>query len=732
LLEWPHLLVKVSTVIKATVTAEKTDSGAQPVIRSHGVTVLVITEVEADADAVRLLLREQPDTGQCVVVADSLYRGLARLDRGGIDVVIVDLRLPDSSGLSTLQRLRGHVPAVPVIVLVDPGGLELGRRAMRHGAQSFLVKDELDGRLLRATVATALIHHQVLNELWQREDRLSRALQGSQDGVWDWDVAKDEVYYSPRWNGMLGYPESELTASPDHWFRLVHPDDLPHLKRVLKSHLDGDTRRFEHEHRILGAEGEYLWVLTKGLALGHFEGGSVRVAGTQTDITARKLAEQQALHHALHDDLTGLPNRALLVDRLALSLAQLRRDPQAQFALLYLDLDRFKDVNDRFGHGVGDRLLDSVARRLERLLRPGDTVARLSGDEFAALLKGAKTVADAVHVAERVGDAVNEPYEIEGRHITVSASIGIALSSSGYRNPEEILHDADVAMYRSKTIGRARCQVFDPKMQESANALLRMESELRGAVANMEFVLHYQPIVALSSGQVVGFEALIRWRHPDRGLIPPRQFLGIAEETGLIVPIGWWVLRESCRQLRRWLDAFPQERELWISTNVSGKLFMQVGMVDRLLEILESEGVRPENLRLELSENVALEHGDAALARFAELRALGLRLSVDDFGTGFSSLSHLERFRYDDLKIDHSFVNRIDDGGEPLVKTMLALASSLGIGVIAEGVETEDQARLLWAMDCPQGQGYWFARPGDAESAAMLITAAPEWWKLRH
>jgi diguanylate cyclase (GGDEF)-like protein len=481
---------------------------------------------------------------------------------------------------------------------------------------------------------------------------------------------------------------------------------------------------------MLTRGGEIRWMLTRGVAVRNEDGKVIRMAGSLTDVTARKVAEQQLVYDAFHDGLTGLANRALFIDRLGVVLAARRRQPSFRFAVLFLDLDRFKNINDSLGHTTGDKLLQDIARRIDKTLRPGDTIARLGGDEFAILLSHVEDLGDAVHVAERIQEIISTAVVISSHEVYVTASIGIALSSDETRGPEDILRDADIAMYRAKAAGRARYEVFDSEMHRHAVRLLALETELRRAIEREDFVMHYQPIVDLANGRIVGFEGLVRWNHAERGLVAPGHFIGLAEETGLIVPLCWFTLRECCRQASRWQALFPQEPPLFMSVNVSGKLFMQPDAVERLVAVLEESRLPPASLRLEVTENVVVDHGDEVMAKLTRLRALGVQLSIDDFGTGYSSLSYLQRFQYDSLKIDRSFVSTmgLTRDSRNIVKTILNLADVLGIGVVAEGVETEEQAIRLRQMECPLGQGYWFARPLNCDAATELIAAPPRWY----
>jgi diguanylate cyclase (GGDEF)-like protein len=427
-------------------------------------------------------------------------------------------------------------------------------------------------------------------------------------------------------------------------------------------------------------------------------------------------------HAAFHDSLTGLPNRAMFTELLKAEIESSKRSNAHLFAVLFLDLDRFKNINDSLGHTHGDLLLVAFAERLERTLRPIDTLARFGGDEFAILLSGMSDATDAVRVAQRIQDELSQPFVLDKNSAFATASIGIALSSSGYDRADDILRDADIAMYRAKENGKARYELFDHGMHARAVSRLQLESDLRQAIEQKEFCVYYQPIVSLQTGRLAGFEALVRWNHPRRGLVSPADFIPVAEETGLIVPIGEWVLNEACARVRQWQIDSPSHRSLSLSVNLSARQVAQPDLLNRIKEALENSKLNPHCLKLEITESVVMENAEAAAQMFKQLRALGVQLSIDDFGTGYSSLSYLHRFPLNYLKIDRSFVMRLTtDNDNAIVRTISTLARNLGMEVIAEGIETEEQFQQLKMLGCEYGQGYLFSRPVANEGVEHLL-----------
>jgi diguanylate cyclase (GGDEF)-like protein/PAS domain S-box-containing protein len=580
-----------------------------------------------------------------------------------------------------------------------------------------------DGRSLyyEGTVEDVTKRRQAEEALRVSEERYALAADGMNGGLWDWDLRTGKVYYSPRWKELTGEP-GRIGDSPEEWWVRLFPRDREQVDRELQSCLQGRTDRFEVEFRFRQADGSFRWVQASGMAQSDDpEKPPVRIAGSMVDISARKQAEDQLLQGALYDVLTGLPNRALFVDRLRRAL---RKRGRRIVAVLFLDIDRFKLVNESYGHQVGDEVLRQIASRLERNAGVKDTVARFSGDEFGILLDGAHDVSDAIRTADLVRRSVEEPVQVEDRKHTFSASVGIAFSKVGTESAEELLRDAETAMYRAKSLGKAQHVLFDQAMHEYTLRRLQLESDLQRAVGRSEFRVFYQPIVSLSDHKLRGFEALVRWMHPERGMVPPTAFIPLAEETGLICEIGRWVLEDSCRQVADWIRRYPEATEgLHLSVNLSGRQFAQSDLVDQVQGALDRSGFPALSLKLEITESILMENADSAAGILAQIRDMGIRLSIDDFGTGYSSLSYLHQFPAQTLKIDRSFVCRIEEETSQLaiVRAVVSLAHVMGMDVVAEGIETPSQLDVLTNLGCEYGQGYLFARPLPAvEIEAML------------
>jgi diguanylate cyclase (GGDEF)-like protein/PAS domain S-box-containing protein len=563
----------------------------------------------------------------------------------------------------------------------------------------------------------------LVRELFAPHDRYAAAAQAAGDTVWDWDLTTDRLWLSSGWASLAGVgAEGE---APGQWLDRVHPSDREPLQAAIRAHLDGGAQRFEHEHRLRHQGGGFRWVLARGRAVRDGSGKAVRFCGTMMDVSARRAAADRVLHDALHDPLTRLPNRNLFLDLVKRSFARARRREGYTFAVLFLDLDHFKSVNDGLGHAAGDELLLQMARRLQLCLREGDTLARQGGDEFTILLDDVKDGADAQLVASRIQEATSQPFEISGHEVFATASIGIALSAPSYVRPEDLMLDADTAMYRAKAQGRARSVVFDPTTREKSPQLLHLEADLRRALLRSEFRVQYLPIFDVASGSVLGLEALLRWAHPKRGMLYPEQFVPFAEETGLIVPIGRWLMAQAGRDFQG-CRRLPGHEGMRLHVNMSSKQLLQSDLLQHLDAVFLENELTASDLAVELTERT-LQEGEPTISRVAELRERGVRLYVDDFGSGFSSLSSLHRFQLDSLKIDQSlFVGGSPRGQAPdLVRTIVALAREMGKPVVAEGVETAEQVAFLRELGCPAAQGFFFSPPLDGDATRALLARTP-------
>jgi len=604
-------------------------------------------------------------------------------------------------------------------VVVTADRTEFGELAAHFNAMSSALKENYE-KLLREVEERRLAEE----ALAESEERYALAASGANDGLWDLDIKKSVIYYSYRWKSMLGYGDDEIGATLGEWLGRLHEADRGQVEARLADHIDGRIPHFECEYRICHKDGTFRWMLARGLTVRDEKGVASRMAGSQTDITARKSVEAQLIHDAFHDALTGLPNRALFMDRLQHVIASAKRHQDYCYAVLFSDLDRFKVINDSMGHDVGDKLLIEVGRRLQTCLRPGDTVARLGGDEFAILLEDIASMVDGELVAVRVLEALSRPIKIDGQEFFTSPSIGIALKSRHYDEPEEVIRDADIAMYQAKAKGGGNYVFFDTNMHTSIINRNQLEADLHSAIENFSaFTLHYQPIMNLQDNTLRGFEALVRWQHPTRGLIQPMDFIPLAEETGMIIPLSKWILSESCRQLREWQSCYPSSPRLKMSVNVTGRLLLLPNFVDYLRNCLSEHGIEPDCLALEITESLLMESTKAAEEVLNQLQQLGVHIHIDDFGTGYSSLSYLHKFPVDALKIDRSFIAKMSgaEDNQEIVKTILALAHNLKLYVIAEGLEHDLQLSTIKGLECLYGQGFLFSKPLTPEAITNWI-----------
>ncbi|WP_293134927.1 EAL domain-containing protein [Okeania sp. SIO3I5] len=663
-----------------------------------------------------------------------------------IDLIFTDINMPKMDGLTLLTKLSEiEWLTIKTVIISAYGDLKTIRKAMNLGAFDFLTKP-LDLYDLEITLNKTLnaiqhsrealkqkklveqAHAELLKQqtLRESEKRFRALIENSIDIIMILNPDGNVIYSSPSAQRFLdNFDENNLNISI---FNIIHANDRQLVKHTLQKVVKNSSeQQYIKEFKIKNEQNKWQIfeaVFTNLTSDSYIEGIVVNCH----NITDRKIAEEKLLYDAFHDSLTKLPNRFLFMDRLSHAFARYQRHSQNQFAVIFIDLDRFKIVNDSLGHLAGDRLIIEVANRLKKDMHHDDSVARMGGDEFAILLEYVKSEENAEYVAQRIQKLLQLPFYINNQKVYTSASIGIALNNKDYKNPTDILRDADTAMYRAKTLGKARQEVFNTSMYADNLAQLKLEIDLRQALQRNELELYYQPIILLETGLICGFEALLRWQHPERGMISPNEFIPMAEETGLIIPIGWWTLQQACHQTYNWQQQFSLQ-SLTISVNLSGRQFSQSKLVEKIDQILDRTCLDPHSLKLEITETTIMENEQIVMGILSELKAMNVQLNIDDFGTGYSSLSRLRNFPIDTLKIDRSFVMTMDAESENLeiTKAIISMASNLEIDVIAEGVETATQLALLRDLKCKYGQGYFFSKPVDSSEATKLIAAAKKW-----
>ncbi len=668
---------------------ESIDQGMS-VIDGDGVVTLWNDALERILDCPRArVLGRSLAAAMPALAKTELPKTIADVLAGGASRTLASVALPSVAGGRTLQ-----VRVLPVV-----GGVTL-------------LWDDMSART-RADLA-----------LKRNEERLALAAEGANDGLWELDLQSQEFYGSNRWRAMLGLPAPAAVGPVADWIDRVHPEDRAELKAALDAHLSGKTEYFQHDHRLRHEDGTYRRFLCRGVAMRGQGRRALRVAGSLTETAGRTTALEPTPGTGFLDPLTGLVNRAVFVEGLGRRLEDFKqRGATNPFAALYLDLDRFKVVNDNLGHLVGDELLAAVSRRLEGCLKPGDALARLGGDEFAILLNELGNANQANAIAFRIQEALSAPFSIGGREVFTSASIGIAFGHADYNNPDEMMRDADTAMYHAKSRGKARHELFDADMHARELDRLGLENDLRHAVNTNDFEVHYQPIVLLSSGMCVGFESLARWTRHGKP-VSPVTFIPLAEELGIIEPLGTFMLQQACTTFADWKRRFPDAGLDYVTVNVSSRQLMQQNFLWMVEQAVQKAGLKPCDLRLEITETALMDSPNEAAKLLSQLREFGAKIYLDDFGCGYSSLSHLAKLPVDALKIDRSFVKSLLQPDRPaIVESILALARTLNTSVVAEGIEEEAQGRELERLGCTHAQGFLFSRPLSTQAAEEMIKA---------
>ncbi len=730
-----------------------------------GLTERLILIVDDLPDNLRLLSNTLTGQGYQIRCAKSGTIALMAAATTVPDLILLDIKMPDIDGYEVCRRLKAS-PAtcnIPVIFLsalddvfdkvtafniggadyiTKPFQVEEILARVKHQLSLTIAKAEilqlnqqLDERVRQRTEQLAKINQKLQLEIIERqhveaslkvsEERLDSILGAIEDVIWSMDCTMSTTFYlNAAVEKIYGYSMSDFLGDPHLWRKVIHPEDQEQLENIHQTLLS--TGSFREEYRILRPDHEIRWVNNQAHCIYDQGGNLLRIDGIVRDITTQKKAQQQLVHDALHDTLTKLPNRHLFMESIEQALHYSHRHPQTLFAVMFIDLDRFKMVNDSLGHLMGDQFLQAIANLLASCLRGGDMVARLGGDEFTILINDMKKSSEAVMIAERIFSKFLQPIELDNQTIFGSVSIGIVISNPEYTTADELLRDADIAMYRAKALGKGRYTIFNKEMYEQNLKTVQLDNDLRYALERNEFVLHYQPIIHLSSGKLSGFEVLIRWHHPERGLLLPVEFIPLAEETGLIIAIGDWVLNQACQQMYAWHSKFPEAQSLKISVNLTCQQIREKDLLEKLDRALTKSGIDGSTLRLEITETSMMDQGEETIAKLEQLRARNIQLSIDDFGQGYSSLSYLHRFPVNTLKIDRTFVELMSQGGQNLaiIRTIIILAHALNMTVVAEGVETHDQMSMLQQLGCEFAQGYFFSYPLVATAAEQAIAVS--------
>ena len=684
--------------------------------------VLIVDDTPAN---LAVLSEAISDAGFETAIAVDGERALIQIKQDPPDLILLDVMMPGIDGFETCRRIKADekLKDIPIIFMTALADVENKVKGLSLGAADYITKPFQEQEVL-ARVQTHLNFMRTKERLAVSEARLTGILNSLKEIVWSAHLNPlDFLYFNPIAEQIYGVAPEEFIKNSSLWLEMIHPDDLEEIKALFTNVETPNS--IDCEYRIIRPDGEVRWLQCQAQLRSNTDSDRLKFDGLMHDVTGRKQVECELKYAAQHDSLTNLANRSFFRTKLNELLSNASSRKQEQFAVLFIDLDRFKVINDSLGHLCGDQLLIKVGEVLKKAVRPMDLIARLGGDEFTVLLCNLYDIQEILAISDRIQALLKQPIMIEGQPIVVSASIGIVQSSPKYKSADQLLRDADLAMYQAKHLGKACHQLFSERMYEQAMEKITLEKELRDALQRRELFLCYQPIIDLKTDQLAGFEALVRWQHPRLGVVPPTNFIALAEETGLILPLGEFALQEACRQMQEWQAHHPEPLTFTMSVNISERQIQNFGFVEKLSTIVEEAGLKPSQLKLEITESLLLDNRLLTLKVFQRLQAMGFYLSLDDFGTGYSSLSYLHRFPINTLKIDRSFVNSMEPGKSSfeIVRTITSLARTLKMDVVAEGIETEAQLNYLKSLSCEMGQGYFFSKPlPSAEATAYVET----------
>lgn len=635
------------------------------------------------------------------------------------DLALIEIEIENEMiGIEVVQRIyaRHRIPIIIYTAIADELVIEESKSA---GAIGYLTKPCSD-RGLYTTIEFALFNYTRIEGFLEKEERYALSLLGGKDGLWDWNLKTNEIYFSPRWKRMLGYEESEIN-SPNEWFDLVHSDDSRNLKSVLDSHLKGFSEHFEMEYRIRKKNDSYAWVSCRGYALRDKDLKPYRIAGLQTDISKYREDQERLIQSALYDLLTGLPSRALFMDHLERVIKISKRYAERKFTIFCLETDQYKLIQDMLGEDIADKFVLEISSRLKSMLRPGDILARIEDDNFMILIEDIQDINYSIRIAERIKKVLSLPFTLEENEINCKVSIGIVIHTPEYNQPDECIRDVMEALQQARDLGKDRFEIFGKAKHSQIMANIKLEAELRKALENNELTIYYQPIISVKNFSVTSFEAFVRWYHPQLGFVPAGEFIKIAEESGLLILMGNWIMENACQQIKELHDlGFA---DLSVAVNLSPLQFRQKNMVHEIQKVLKKSKLEPQYLRLELPEQLVMENAETNVELLKELKNIGLQLTMDDFGTGYSSLSYLKRFPFNHLKIDLSIIRDIPFSEEAVAvaNAIIFLAHNLNMKVVAEGVEKKEQMKFLQAQGCDEFQGAIFSMPVDPEDIQNVL-----------
>jgi len=685
--------------------------------------ILVVDDNEMNCDLWVRRLKRQDMTP---LTASGGLEALKRINAEPFDLILLDINMPDLDGISVLEKLRTtySMAELPIIMVSALDNNDRIAEVINKGANDYITKP-INFKVAFARINTHLCLSKSLKDLQESQERYALAFRGANDGLWDWDLKNGEIHFSDRWKEMLGLVNISLNHDPESWFKLVHPDEVSGLKDAIEDHLLGRTDALKHEYRALHTDGNFRWLLSRGVASRGKDGQAVRISGSLTDITQTKA----------YDPITSIPNKVLFMDRLEWLMDRDRRLTQGQFSIMLIKIDRLNELKQTLGPIANEYILIECAKRLMKTLRTHDTatalhesdsvtISRHDDAEFAILLEGTTDETSAPKAGARVQKVISEPIFFNNDEINLTCSIGTITTNSHLNDratPDDIIAHAAAALERARLKGTGQFEFFDSEMQGRTRKLLKLENDLRHAVMAKELKLHYQPIVEVFDGSISGCEALCRWTHIDHGNVSPEIFIPLAEKCGLIDAIGDWVLTEACNQHRKWMDAGLPDLDM--SVNLSVLQMQHEGIEDHILNILKTTLMNPKSLKLEITESIFMEDIDRISRVLTHLNDQGISIAIDDFGTGFSSLSYLNRLPITHLKIDQSFISEVsnDVAAQAIVQSTLLMAQSMGIAVVAEGVEKIDQVALLQLFKAEYGQGFYYSKPLEPDAFAKLL-----------